>query len=857
MNHWKCTLFVAALCVAFGPLVEGQAPSAFATRSAPIPAAAPAPADRAFLGVYIGTDNDAGGVKIEKVEDGSPASKAGLQAGDVITALGDKTVGSEEELREVIASHQVGEKLKVTFLRDGEKRRTSARLAKAPAEAAGDEKEGVEVGEKPQEAKRPAPPAAPKGQTKVEAAPKVETGSAGGGGQGFMGVQPGQNDEGHVTIEKVIEGTAAEKAGLKDGDVILAVDGTEVGSAEDLVKLVSSHKAGERVTVTIERDGAKQKVKVKLGQRSEAASQMAPETRGGGAVAIPVPPNPPEATPPPANTKPARVRGRIAAPAAEGASNDAVKKELDEMRAELEKTRREMEELRRKCETQQRTLEAIKRALGGEREPQSMAAPETTPGEDGSAVMTIPAASTPAGTTEITMAAPAKADGGSCDCCAAGEGKAAAGQTECTATGAGQIVLSNGEGEAQTFTVGDGQTITLKDGQFLVTGKPSTAQEFVIESDDGGKGEAGNELKLDGQVELKLDDDDVNQLHGMVLGGGHALSLKPTGKKGTFELVLGGGEGEEKEESCCESGKCEEKSECCEEEEEGEENEEGENGGQTIVLQLADDGHGGHVVHQAGLGGGASKHAMKTIKVDATTGQVVKVSPLAAKAVKVGPISAHVMKGAPASTQTFVITDGNEEHHGMHAQNAAGKGSCDGGCCCCGGAQPEIAFKAATPVQPRRGAGPAGISPPARARQLPMKGGMGMGPRAGMPGMGGMPGMPGMARKVDNGGGMELMRLLHSGGSFTWKCDGPCELKVGPNGAEFHCEGSCEISRTGAPNVFAAQQGGSDMFALIGAGSGAERSESSDCDDCGPCESGDHDDDDAPAAAAAARIRVF
>src|SRR6187401_2823678 len=130
MNHWKKSLFTAAALVAALPLALGQsAPVATrAAKSADAPAASnsSASADRAYLGVYPGTESEGGGVKLEQVVDGSPAEKAGLQAGDVITALGDRTVGSDEELREAIASHQSGEKVRVTFLRDGEKRRTSA-----------------------------------------------------------------------------------------------------------------------------------------------------------------------------------------------------------------------------------------------------------------------------------------------------------------------------------------------------------------------------------------------------------------------------------------------------------------------------------------------------------------------------------------------------------------------------------------------------------------------------------------------------------------------------------------------------------------------------------------------------------
>ena len=56
---------------------------------------------------------------IATVETGSGADKAGLKAGDVITAVDGKTVTTAEELRAVIAAHAPGDKLSLTILRDG------------------------------------------------------------------------------------------------------------------------------------------------------------------------------------------------------------------------------------------------------------------------------------------------------------------------------------------------------------------------------------------------------------------------------------------------------------------------------------------------------------------------------------------------------------------------------------------------------------------------------------------------------------------------------------------------------------------------------------------------------------------
>lgn len=78
-----------------------------------------------------------------------------------------------------------------------------------------------------------------------------------------------------VVIATVVKGGAAEKAGLKGikrtffgetevGDVITAVDGKKVTTADELGTELETHKIGDEVTITIQRDGKEQKTKVRL-----------------------------------------------------------------------------------------------------------------------------------------------------------------------------------------------------------------------------------------------------------------------------------------------------------------------------------------------------------------------------------------------------------------------------------------------------------------------------------------------------------------------------------------------------------------------------------------------------------------
>ena len=70
-----------------------------------------------------------------------------------------------------------------------------------------------------------------------------------------------------VYLAGVSSGSAAERAGLKIGDGILAVVGAEVSSAAELSSQIARHKAGETIELTILRDGGEQTVSVTLQEK--------------------------------------------------------------------------------------------------------------------------------------------------------------------------------------------------------------------------------------------------------------------------------------------------------------------------------------------------------------------------------------------------------------------------------------------------------------------------------------------------------------------------------------------------------------------------------------------------------------
>ena len=83
----------------------------------------------------------------------------------------------------------------------------------------------------------------------------------------YLGIRVGDASTSGAQITSVVSGSPAETAGLKAGDVITAIDGNAVASADDLTAAVGAHKPTDKITVTLTRDGPTQKVTVTLGVR--------------------------------------------------------------------------------------------------------------------------------------------------------------------------------------------------------------------------------------------------------------------------------------------------------------------------------------------------------------------------------------------------------------------------------------------------------------------------------------------------------------------------------------------------------------------------------------------------------------
>ncbi len=85
----------------------------------------------------------------------------------------------------------------------------------------------------------------------------------------FMGVSSQKKwpDKPGLEIGNVVGGSGAEKAGLQIGDVILKVNGEDMNELEDLFNIITKHKVGDTLKVTILRNEEERTVQVTLGAR--------------------------------------------------------------------------------------------------------------------------------------------------------------------------------------------------------------------------------------------------------------------------------------------------------------------------------------------------------------------------------------------------------------------------------------------------------------------------------------------------------------------------------------------------------------------------------------------------------------
>jgi photosystem II stability/assembly factor-like uncharacterized protein len=176
---------------------------------------------KAFFGA--GMQNTKDGVRIGNLAEKGPAAAAKLAKGDILVSVNDKEIKKVVDFLLVLQPLNPGDAVKVVYERKKKQDTVEFKLGDLPGEA---KKKGF--------AKR-----------------------------GTLGIQVEPSDDGLV-ITDVVEKGAADKAGLKEGDVLVSVAGAKVGSLQELLKVLADKKIGDKIKVAYQRGKDKKDLEVTL-----------------------------------------------------------------------------------------------------------------------------------------------------------------------------------------------------------------------------------------------------------------------------------------------------------------------------------------------------------------------------------------------------------------------------------------------------------------------------------------------------------------------------------------------------------------------------------------------------------------
>ena len=94
-----------------------------------------------------------------------------------------------------------------------------------------------------------------------------------------LGEELGISKTGGLYVDEVVEGSAAEEAGLRKGDIITAIDGTKTNDASTLTEKIAQRRPNDKVTISYNRNGSDKKVEVRLKNKVGKAEPVTADTK--------------------------------------------------------------------------------------------------------------------------------------------------------------------------------------------------------------------------------------------------------------------------------------------------------------------------------------------------------------------------------------------------------------------------------------------------------------------------------------------------------------------------------------------------------------------------------------------------
>jgi serine protease Do len=268
------SLIAMLACLAAAMAVPGLAQTS--ARSATVRGIA----SRGYLGVGVAelTDDrvkalnlkDDRGLEVKRVDENSPAAKAGLKEDDVILEVNGKGIEGLDQFQTLIGEMSPGAKVSLTIWRNGAKQAVSATLDSRPV--------NFFVFGGPDFPNAPLPPVPPMPSVPFNGGnpfPTMPGNSPLVGFEGealnsqlaeFFGVREG------VLVRSVNPKTPAERAGLKAGDVVVKVNGTPVATPREITSLVRASRR-KAISFTVVRNKKEIALNVEVAEDRPAAPE--------------------------------------------------------------------------------------------------------------------------------------------------------------------------------------------------------------------------------------------------------------------------------------------------------------------------------------------------------------------------------------------------------------------------------------------------------------------------------------------------------------------------------------------------------------------------------------------------------
>ena len=206
--------------------------------------------NRALLGVI--TEKTEKGARITEVTKESAAEKAGLKKEDIIIKVNDTKITGPEDLRETIGKFKPEEKIKITYLRNAKESTATATLLKPKTE-------NLVINGEPFNFSFPDQ--------------NFDFSNSFISHKPRLGLQISDIEEGTgVKVTGVDEESPAEKAGLKEEDIIKEINGSSIKDVDDLRSRIKDLKEGDIYKVKYERGGKANTVDIKIPKKLKTAN---------------------------------------------------------------------------------------------------------------------------------------------------------------------------------------------------------------------------------------------------------------------------------------------------------------------------------------------------------------------------------------------------------------------------------------------------------------------------------------------------------------------------------------------------------------------------------------------------------